>query len=180
MPGLTQAQLQLLKAEITGDPVLNAQPNTNDGNDAIANGSVSVQQPLNAPAAPAYWVWRTAVSREEYLNTTGPSGSNFLWAGNGFISRTVGEQNAWRELFGAQGVANPSRSSIRQAFLDIFSGTGNAASNRDHLRDLSRRQATRGERVLATTGTGTTANPATTGYEGPLTYDDVAAARNLP
>jgi hypothetical protein len=89
---LTPAQLQTLSDYIANDATLNALPNNADGNTAIANV-------LNLPAAPDFWVWRTRVSKDELTNSVGPDGTTFTWAGNGFITRSAGEQAAWRELF---------------------------------------------------------------------------------
>lgn len=167
---LSAAQLTLIKNDIAASGDLNAHPNTSDGNDAIARA-------YNQTAAPDFWVWRTGVSKDELTNATGPEGTTFTWAGNGFITRSAGEQAAWRELFSINGMVNPALPQVRQAFQDIFNGTGNAASNRAHMNAVARRKATRLEKVLAT-GTGSTASPATMGYEGPVNYDQVTAARN--
>jgi hypothetical protein len=170
MPGLTADQLVLLGDDIAADPLLNDFPNNPDGNDAIARA-------YNREADPVYWVWRSSVTKDEYTTAVGPAGSTFNWAGNGFITRSAGEQAAWREMFGHAGAVNPAMANVRKAFADIFSGTGNAAQNRGHLTDLSRRRALRIEHLLATSGTGTEALPATMGHEGPIDYDDVEAAR---
>jgi hypothetical protein len=166
---LTLAQLQVLKAAILADGALAAQPLTSDGAFAIA-------AVLNLPASPAFWVWRTSVSKGELVQSTSVDGTTFTWVGNGFITRSVGEQTAWAELF-SDGACNPSLASVRQAFLDIFSGSGNAAANRTHLATVGRRIATRAEKLLAT-GTGSTASPAVMGAEGALSYQDVESARN--
>jgi hypothetical protein len=44
---------------------------------------------------------------------------------------------------------------------------------------LWKRPALLGEKILAT-GTGSDASPATLGYEGNISYQDVQAARSLP
>jgi hypothetical protein len=174
---LTTAQLATLKADILADGALNATPNTPDGNDAIA-------AVYNAAASPDFWVYRTGVLKAEYVGATstdadGVTPRNFIWTGNGFITRSAGEQAAWAEIFNSSHQANPSLTNVRQAFVDVFSGTGNAASNRTHLANVSRRKATRVEKILAA-GTGTAASPATMTHEGPVTYVDVTNARNLP
>lgn len=169
---LTPAQLATLKADILADPVLAAKPMNDDGHLAIA-------QAYNLLAAPDYWVWRTAVTKEEFVQGAGPEGTTFIWVGNGFITRSVGEQTAWRELFSGADACNPSLTNVRQAFTDIFSGTGNAASNRAHMSAVSRRKARRGERLFAA-GTGSTASPGTMTFEGQITGPDVAQARELP
>jgi len=172
---LTTAQLQSLKAAIVADDAFNAfEANpTPDGAFAVADA-------FNLAATPDFWVWRTSVSKSELVNmqSTDADGSttrSFIWAGNGFITRSVGEQAAWQELFNGTGTVNPSLPNVRQAFTEIFSGTGNAASNRTHLANVGRRKAKRIEKVYAT-GTGTAASPATMTFEGSIAYQDVLNA----
>lgn len=129
----------------------------------------------NALASPVFWVWRTSVTKDEVVGKTSQDATTFTWAGNGFITRSVGELMAWQELFGSDGTINPSLPQVRQAFTDIFSGTGNAALNRTHLATVGRRQATRVERIFAT-GTGTTTSPGLLVVEGLLGYMDIANA----
>jgi hypothetical protein len=166
---LTLTQLQALKTEITNDAALNAYPQNSDGAFAIADI-------LNLTAAPDFWVWRTFVAKEEYVSGASVDGTNFSWTGTGFITRSVGERDAWRELF-QNGSCNPSLPNVRQAFTDIFSGgVAPAPANRTHLSAVSRRKATRAEQVLAT-GTGSTGSPGLLTFEGELTYQDVQDAR---
>lgn len=132
---------------------------------------------LNANAAPDFWVWRTAVEKKEIVQQVSQDGTSFVWAGNGFITRSAGELECWNQLFNSTLTCNPSLANVRQAFTDVFSGTGNAASNRAHLIVVARRKASRGEQLLAT-GTGSTGSPATMGYEGPFTAQDVIDSLN--
>lgn len=169
---MTNAQLLLLRADIAADPILNAKPNTSDG-------AFDIAAAMNLAAALDFWVWRTAVPKNEFTNNTSVDGTTFTWVGNGFITRSAGEQTAWSQIFNGTNQVNPSLANVRQAFADIFSGTGNAAANRTHLSAIARRKATRAEKLLST-GTGTTVAPGTMGYEGSVSYDDVLAARNLP
>ena len=171
---LTSAQLTTLKNDILADPVLNAFPNNSDGAFAIA-------AIYNQDASPDFWVWRTAVTKHELVSKTSRTGSVFVWAGNGFIGRTAGEQQCWGELFNSTLTCNPSLANVRQAFLDIFSGTGNAAANRAHCDAVARRKATRAEKLFATgNGADTAANAGTLTFEGALNFNDVDQARNLP
>lgn len=176
---LTPAQQATLKADITANSDLNTNPNTSDGNFEIA-------RLYNLDASPDYWVYRTKVSKEEFVTSVGPDGTTFNWAGNGFITRSAGEQAAWRELFSSAGICNPSLANVRQAFVDIFSGTGNAAANRTHLSGVARRKATRVEKLFAIdtpgsgAGRGTTTDPDTMTFEGQVHASDVETARNLP
>lgn len=170
---LTSAQLATLKADILADPAFNSVPQGSDEAFTIAAA-------YNLPAVPDFWVFRTAVSKAEYVQTTSVDGTTFNWTGTGFITRSPGEQAAWRELFNDSGLCNPSLASVRQAFQDIFSGAvAPAPANRTHLATISRRKATRAEKLYAT-GTGSTASPATMVFEGALSYLDVQNARELP
>jgi hypothetical protein len=168
---LTTAQLAILKAAILADATLNAQTNTNVGNSVIADT-------LNTSASPDFWVWRTSVSKDEYVGATSVDGTTFSWTGAGFITRSQGERDAFREIFSAAGTCNPSLPSVRAAFTDIFSGaTAPAPANRTHLATVSRRKALAIEKLFAT-GTGSTASPATMGREGVITPDDIEQARS--
>jgi hypothetical protein len=168
---LTAAQLTALKNDILADGTLSALPNSADGNFAIADA-------YNAAASPDFWVWRTSVTKEEYVNSISVDGTSFSWTGAGYITRSQGERDAWREMFSATGFVNPSLLGVRNAFNDIFSGgTAPAPANRTHLSTVSRRKATRAEKLFAT-GTGSTASPATMSFEGKITHQEVEQARN--
>jgi hypothetical protein len=173
---LTSAQLSTVKADILANADLNVFPNNSDGNFAIA-------ALYNRPASPVFWVWRTQVTKSELVNNTsldadGVTTRTFNWTGTGFITRSQGERDAFNALFNGTNSVNPSLPQVRQAFLDIFSGaTAPAPSNRTHLGNISRRESSRIEKLFAT-GTGSAASPATMGFEGSVTYQDIEAARN--
>lgn len=167
---LTQAQLQTLKTWINA--------NNNGLFDQSAVNALNVVDPSN------YWCWRTSVEKKEIVSQPSQDSTNFTWAGNGFITRSVGELECWNQLFNSSLTCNPSLSNVRQAFQDIFSGTGNAASNRTHLLSVSRRNATVGEKLFAVVATGpgngaqargSTGNPDAfgPGAEGPVTLQNV-------
>jgi hypothetical protein len=167
---LTPAQLTTLKADIAGNPTLSSKPLNDDGAQAIADF-------YNALALPAFWVWRTKVTKGDYVNGTSVDGTTFSWAGTGYITRAQGERDAWVQMFDSTGAVNPSQANVRTAFSDIFSGaTAPAPANRTHLTTVSRRQVTVAEKLFAT-GTGSTAAPATMGFEGPVSGADVSQAR---
>jgi hypothetical protein len=169
---LTPAQKQTLKAAILADVAI-AQTFIDGNNPAVATY-------LNGNASPAFWVWRTAVEKRELVNQVSRTGTSFTWAGNGFITRSVGELECFNQLFNSTLTCNPSLPNVRQAFIDIFSGTGNAASNRSHLDVVGRRQATRVERVFATgNGQDTSANAGLLVVEGPITDADVSALQTI-
>lgn len=163
---LTPAEQARLRADIAADPTLGQLPHTSASADEICAA-------YNATATPLYWVYKTSLSKEEIVGVTSVEGTAFIWAGNGFIGRSNGELVAWQELFMGDrgpGVCNPSLTNVRQAFSDIFSGVGNAASNRAHLANVWRRTATRLEQLFAgQPGNGTTGTPATMTVIGPLT-----------
>jgi hypothetical protein len=169
---LTPAQAAVVKADILATPELNAFPNNTDGAFAIA-------ALYNLAASPAWWVWRTSVTKAEYVGSPSAEATAFSWTGTGgFIGRSVGEQAAWSELFNGTNSVNPSLANVRQAFADIFSGNGAAAvSNRTHMAAMSKRTASRIEKLLAT-GTGSLAVPATMGFVGDVSYQDINEARN--
>jgi hypothetical protein len=167
---LTSAQLATLKSTIAADPTLAALPNNADGNTAIATA-------FNLVAAPDFWVWRSSVTKDELVGSTSVDGTTFSWTGTGYITRTQGERDAFNAIFNSSGAVNPANPSVRQAFSDIFSGnTAPAPANRTHLSTVSRRKASRAEKLFAT-GTGTTAAPAVMSFEGAITFQDVELAR---
>ena len=158
---LTTAQLATLKTAILADPVLAAQPLNSDGAYAIALA-------LNELATPAFIVWKTAVSRNEVGKTFIASALAAITAGN---NDKLANFAAWNET------VNPSRADQRAFFDDVFAVAA-GASTRAALLVLWKRSATRVEKLFAT-GTGSDAAPATMGFEGVLSYQDVETARNL-
>lgn len=156
---LTPAQQATLKAAIIADEALNAQPNNSDGAFAIAAA-------LNALASPAFLVWKSSVPTKDCKTA-------MIWTE--FIARSAGEREAWTFML-SNGVINPSDANVRQGIADIFSGAGGATS-RTNLLAISKRNATRAEKIFAT-GTGSDAVPAVMGREGALSYQDVEDARN--
>jgi hypothetical protein len=149
--------------------------------DIAANNDQVIADALNAPQSPAFWAWRTAVPRSEYLFATSVDGTTFTFTGNGFVGRSQGELAGWDAIFTKDtDTTNPSLPKVRDAFADIFSGTGNAVANRTHLATVSRRVVTRAERLFAT-GTGSTGSPGTLVFEGDLNNRDIAhALRGAP
>lgn len=128
----------------------------------------------NQTASPAFYVWRKSLSRHEILTGTSDGGTTFAWAGGAYITRSQGERDAFREMFNSTGSVDPSLASIQAAFADIFSGTG-GAGNRAHITAMSRRPATRAERLFAT-GTGSKAAPGVAVYEGTVSGDEISLA----
>jgi hypothetical protein len=168
---LTPNQLTALKADILANPELAALKDTPDGRYAIAAA-------YNTVASPDFWVWKTYITKNEIVGATSADGTTWTWVGNGFITRSAGEQNAWVELWNASGSINAALPQVRAAFADILSGAGNAALNRAHMLAMSRRKATRGEKLFAS-GAGSTGTPGTMGFEGAVQFSDVDSALNL-
>ena len=160
---LTSAQLQTLKADIAANSDLNSQPNTSDGNFEVA-------RLYNLQAGPAFTVWKTSVP----IGTVGQSFNGTELAGLTTANQTRLQSIA---MYLAAGV-NPSKADVRQFFDDIFSGAG-GANTRTALLVIWKRLATRAEKLFAT-GTGSDASPATLTFEGNVSPQDVANARNLP
>lgn len=163
---LTPAQVATLKAAILADPVLAAQPMDGNGNGAIADA-------FNVLASPAFYVWRTSVSRADIYNgTPQPEGSSWSWTF--YKNQSVTEQNAWVQMFmGDQ--ADFSKANVRDGVTKIF--TSASSANATHALAVARRQATRAEKLLAS-GTGSIAAPAVVSFEGSISSGDVDAARH--
>lgn len=151
-----------------------------------ANDDQAIADWYNGLVSPTYWVWLNSLARKTVLYTTSIDGTTFDFTGTGFITRSVGERDAWREIF-ADGACNPSLPSVRKAMADIFSGgTPPAPANRTHLLAIARRAARRAETLfaLAATGVGNNGanprgdatNPDAMSTEGLLTYLEVARA----
>ena len=173
---LTATQKQTIKADILATPQLNAFPNNGDG-------AAEIAAIYNANASPDYWVWRAFVSDQEVYSAT--SVDNTTWNWTSYIGRSQGERDAWRQMVNMAGGYNPSLTSVRTGLADIFSGqTG--SGQRTHLLAISRRKASRGEKLfaVATVGgsgaRGSAANPDTLTLDTqatPVTYQDIEEAR---
>lgn len=161
---LTPAQLATLKADILASPDLSSFPSTTDGAFAIALA-------YNQPAAPDWWVWKSSVSEAAIF-----ADASFDWTRVDNLS--VGKARIWEWMF-RNNVVNPSMANIQAGIAAVWVGTSADLAVRAAVLGQCRRLATRGEKLFST-GTGTTASPATTSLAGPITGQDVDAARNLP
>ncbi len=162
---LTTAQLATLKAAILADPLLDAQPNNTDGAFAIAAA-------FNLDAAPAFFVWRTAVPVDEIMQ------NGFDWTR--VDNLTVGKARIWDWMM-RTGSLNPAQANVRAGVLATFSVAADLAT-RLAVFTHCQRLASRAEQLFAT-GAGTTTTeqgvgPAIMGFEGQLSYQDVDTARN--
>ena len=173
---ITDAQLIVLRNNIQSsvDPaVVAARGNGAD----IGRDDTTLAGLYNLPAAPDYYLRRTALSRHDILTATSDDGTTFAWAGAAYITRSQGERDAFREMFNSTGTVNPSLASIAAAFNDIFSGAG-GAGNRAHILAMARRKASRVEALFAQ-GAGTKLAPSLIGYEGEITPSDLGRAFSL-
>ncbi len=185
---LTQTQLAALKADIAADPTLSAQPNTPDGDDAIAAA-------YNLPAAGPYIVWCSSVPGDTVFNAitwanltpadaipTDTQLNVAIWSARSLCCQ--GKQfNLQTLLVGKDAIACKYKK-VRDAFTDAL--TSIPSGNNGNLKDagsaavttLFQRTATRAEKLFASGGAGTAASPSDLNFEGALAWQDVAAARN--
>ena len=150
---LTPAEQTQLKTAILAEPSL--------ADEVAANAYFAIWTWLQGPST--FIVWRTSVPESDFTDLTSAEATTWSWPA--FIARSVGEQTGWSRMF-QTGSVNPSRANVRQAFLDIFSGSANSApAQRAHCAAIAKRAATLAEKVFAT-GTGTTASPGMLTKEG--------------
>jgi hypothetical protein len=155
---LTSEQKAILKADILADPVLSQWA-------AAGNMASEIADAYNVLASPAWVVWRTAVTAEEWANAViGGGGASQLDA------LTASKRDSL--LWAMDRTLDPSDAEVRAALID-FCGSQNTL--KAAIAVVQKRNATRAEKLLST-GTGTDASPATMGFEGALTYQDVEAA----
>jgi hypothetical protein len=149
---LSPARLQTLKTHILSQPDLTSL--YNEGN------LTGLADALNADASPAFIVWKSIVPNAEV-------GAAFVASGLSAMTSANNDRLVSFALWNPLGVL-PSRADHRQFFNDVFS-PASGASTRTALLALWKRSASRFERVFAT-GTGSDADPATLGVEGPISY----------
>jgi hypothetical protein len=175
---MTPQQLSALKTDINAP-----------GNAAALSGAISTRDGsfianfYNAAASPVFLVFKTLLGKHDItesssLDPDGTTARAFDWASpGGYIARSQGERDAFREIFNATDSCRPDLLGVRAGFDDIFSGSGvGAVANRNHIKNVSRRSASRVEKLLATGGNGAAATPATAGFVGPLSGQDVLDA----
>lgn len=164
---LTPAQLTTLKVDIAantnqinGVPI-NTMPNSGDANFAIAKWYSTL-------ASPSWTVWKTTVTITEI-------GRKFNGSELAGLTTANVQRLTCIALYGTSGI-NPSLADQRAFFDDVFSGAGGTIT-RPALLALWKRLALRIEKLFST-GTGTDLAPATMGYEGSVTANDIEMARN--
>lgn len=151
---LTPEQKVTLKADILANP------------DALAlytDGNLTGLADLyNAPASPAFTVWKSAVSKNDVGKVFQASALAAITAGN---NDKLANFAAWNET------VYPSRADQRAFFDDVFSVAA-GATTRAALLAFWKRPATRLEKLFAT-GTGSDAAPATMTVEGTLSWSEL-------
>jgi len=157
----TPEQKAIIKADILANPDLAAFPNTGDGGWAIADL-------YNLPASPEFIVWRTDTPADEVMR------NGMDWARVDNLS--VGKARIW-EWMTKLGTINFAKTNIRAGIDAAWVGTAADLAVRAAIYVHGKRPATRLEKLLST-GTGTTADPATMGYEGSMNYTEIQEARN--
>jgi hypothetical protein len=151
---LTTAQLATLAADISASAEFASLPHSSDGAFEIAVA-------YNLPTS--FVVWRTSM-------TTQMARSAIIAGATQLDALTVGKRDSL--LWLCSDTLDPSQASVRAA-IDDLCGTQNTLKGA--LVAAQKRNATRIEKLLAT-GTGTTASPATMGFEGSVSYGDIKEA----
>ncbi len=154
---MTPAQTATLKAALLADPAL-AQYIVDYRDDLIRDY-------YNAPAAPAYIVWRSSVTRQEILQ------NGFDWTRLDNLS--VGKARVWNDIF-VDGYINPSKPNVRTGIESVWVGTQADLNVRAAVYVHCKRNANRVEKLFAT-GTGSDAVPGLMAFEGEITTSDVSA-----
>jgi hypothetical protein len=159
---LTTAQLQTLKAAILAETDV-----TFVANRAIGNHD-GMAPFYNELANPAYVVWKTSVSRDQ-LTVDG-----FDWTQ--VDNLTTGQARIWDLLFDNMSkTINPSEAGKRAAIDECWKGTAGKLAVQAFVLSQCKRNATKGEVVLAT-GAGTTVSPSVLGAEGKVTAQNISDA----
>ena len=156
---LTPQQAATLQTAVLADPVLSQLEPSADNAFAIADA-------FNMPTAPNFIVWKTNVSIDEIMR------NGMDWARVDNLS--VGKARIW-DWLGRLGTINAAKPNVRAGIDAAWVGTAADLAVRAAIYVHCKRSATRIEKLLAT-GTGTDATPATMGYEGSITYQDVLTA----
>lgn len=123
---------------------------------------------LNAPASPAFTVWKTSVTNQEIMQ------NGFDWTRVDNLS--VGKGRVWEWMF-QFGSINPSKPNIRAGIEAVWVGTAPDLAVRAAVYGHCKRLATVAEKLFAT-GTGSDATPAImgAGQEGEVTLQNVVDA----
>ena len=155
---LTQEQLGVLKADILANPAFTGWN--------LATSAQEVADWYNVVASPDWWVWRTLVTPREWVDAI----MGYSGAATQLDGLTASKRDS---LFWGIGYElDPSQASVRAA-LDDFCGSQNTL--KAAIVAEEKRKGTRAEKLFSS-GTGSSASPATMTFEGSLTYQQVEAA----
>ena len=158
---LTTQQQATLKAFVEADPVLSTYPHNSDG-------AYEIARLMQAPASPDFIVWRTSVTQDEIML------NGFDWTR--VDNLTVGPARVWEWLFnnGNRSI-NPSKINVRAGIDAVWKGGAADLAVRAAVYVHCKRSANVLEKLFST-GTGTTASPATMAVEGSIPYNEVVSA----
>jgi len=187
---MTTAQLQTLKTFIANDGALNAFPNNTDT-------AIDIAALLNAAASPTFHVYRSNIPVQEifdqitWANMTPNDAPDGTQAWLNRATACQGKQFNLQTLLMGQEQINAARVKVRDGLQDALSNVPSGASGAtvsggwSLLRDnVLARVASKFEKIFAVTSGAfdgsTPAKAASMGVEGPVSGDDVHAARNLP
>lgn len=157
---LSDAQLPTLKAAIVAGGALYDFPMS-------ADGDAEIRKILNSIDPQPWVIWHSAVTAAMWAKAILRGGTQL----DG-LSQSKRDSLLW-----ACDRTLDCTDSVVRAAIDDYCGTQNTL--KAELQAVQKRNATRGQRVFST-GTGTSASPATSTYEFPLTDEDVHKARALP
>ena len=157
---LTPAQQATLKTDILADQTFAALPHNSDGAYVIAEAYKVV-------VVPEYTVWRSSVTWDEIME----NGMDFTRVDN----LTNGSKwRIWEWLFkNSKNSINPSKLNHRAGIDATWVGTQADLAVRASVYTHCKRPANRAEKLFATGGTGSVADPATMTFEGNLSYQEV-------
>lgn len=129
----------------------------------------------NSPASPTFFVYRTAVSRDEVML------DGFDWTR--VDNLTLGKARIWDWMF-STGFINPSNITIRAGIVETWKGTAADVAVRVVVFSHCQRPASVFEKLFAGVGGTTIAEdgtgPATMGAAGPLSIEDIQIALAQP
>lgn len=154
---LTDPQVAMLRTSVLADPALAPKCTS------IGDGPTDIATAYNAPATPAYTVWRGLYTQEQ-IRAAITDGVTQL------DSLAASKRDSL--LWWAGGNHDARRTQVRAAIDDL---TGSQTTLKAALQDGAKRTATRGEKLFAT-GSGTFALPSVSAIEGPISIGDVIRA----
>lgn len=158
---LTPEQNLIVKNYVLADPALSQLPPSADSAFAIAAA-------LSVTASPAFIVWKSSVTQDEIMQ----NGIDWTRVDN----LSVGKARIWEWMFRNQTTSfNPSKANVRAGIDAVWVGTQADLNVRAAVYVHCKRSANVLEKLLAT-GTGSDATPATMGYEGGISYNEVGTA----